>query len=81
MTFIENLDKLLLNSSSWQKMIADGIITDTELQEQTQRVDDLIRQVESTFSPEQQQTVQQLVAEINVLFAAYNQFYIQEINK
>ncbi len=67
-----NIDDLILAQPSFQMMMQDGVISDDELQEQSQRVMDLLHQLEATLSPQDVDKVRQLLAEISVLVAANN---------
>ena len=65
-----NLDELILQQPSFQKIMEDGIVTEEELAEQGQRVKGLLSQMEQTLSPDQIDQVRELLAEISVLVAA-----------
>lgn len=65
-----NLDELVLNQPSFQQIMEDGVVTETELTEQGQRVTNLLKQMEQTLSPNQIDQVRELLAEISVLVAA-----------
>ena len=65
-----NLDELIMNQPSFKKIMEDGIVTESELTEQGQRVTNLLKQMEKTLSPEQIDQVRELLAEISVLVAA-----------
>ena len=65
-----NLDELILNQPSFQKIMEDGVVTEEELAEQGQRVKDLLLKMEQTLSPNQIDQVRELLAEISVLVAA-----------
>ena len=65
-----NLDELILNQPSFKQIMEDGIVTESELTEQGQRVTNLLKQMEQTFSPAKIDQVRELLAEISVLVAA-----------
>jgi len=65
-----NLDEMILNQPSFRKIMEDGIVTEEELAEQSQRVTDLLERLEKNLSPEQIDQVRELLAEISVLVAA-----------
>lgn len=73
-----NLDELILNQPSFQKIMEDGIVTEEELAEQGQRVKNLLIQMEQTLSPDQIDQVRELLAEISVLVAARGIFEKQK---
>lgn len=65
-----NLDNLILHQPSFQQIMADGVVTEQELQDQSARVIALLRQIEQTASPAQIDQIRELLAEISVLVAA-----------
>lgn len=74
-----NLDEVVTSNPSWQKIMADGIVTSEELAEQASSVVALLRKIDDTFSDEQKQLVQSLLAEACVLFSAHHVFQLQEL--
>lgn len=62
-----NVEDLIMNSPSFQKIIDDDIITEEEVFEQSERVTALIREMEATCTPEQIAIMRRLLAEICVL--------------
>lgn len=65
-----NLDDLILKQPSFQQIMADGVVTEQELQDQSARVTALLRQIEQTYIPAQIDQLRELLAEISVLVAA-----------
>lgn len=65
-----NLDELILQQPSFQHIMADGIVTEQELQDQSARVTSLLHRIEQTASPAQIDQIRELLAEISVLVAA-----------
>lgn len=78
---IFNLDEVVMNHPSWQKIMADGIVTAEELTEQVDKVTALLHKVDETFNDEQKQMVESLLAEASVLFAAHHVYQLQEMVK
>ncbi|MGM9833424.1 MAG: hypothetical protein ACI31A_07055 [Candidatus Limisoma sp.] len=78
---IINLDEIVANHPSWKKMMADGVITAEEVQEQAQVVIDLLKKIDDSFSESDKALVEQLLTELSVLFAASHTHDIQEITK
>lgn len=76
---ILNLDEMVTSNPSWQKIMADGIVTSEELAEQANSVVAMFRKIDDTFSDEQKQLVQSLLAEASVLFAAHHVYQLQEL--
>jgi len=66
-----NIDEIISQQPSFQKIMNDGIVTDEELQEQTQHVISLLREAEKRFGKEDLEFVQNLFAEANVLSTIY----------
>ncbi len=62
-----NMDELIMERPSFQQLMADGVVTDEKIEEQGQRVKDMILQMEPNFTPEQMDQIYDLVAEMSVL--------------
>lgn len=67
-----NIDDLILQQPSFQKIMEDGVVTDEELAEQKERVIALLKKLEQNLTPEQIDQVRELLAEISVLVALQN---------
>lgn len=65
-----NLDELILQQPSFRQIMADGVVTEQELQDQSSRVTALLHRIEQTASPSQIDQIRELLAEISVLVAA-----------
>jgi methyl coenzyme M reductase alpha subunit len=74
---IIDIDELIINHPSYQKIMEDGIVTDEELAEQSDKVIALLHDVESKYSEEQVAEIKNLMAEINVLHSVYRIHSIQ----
>ncbi|MBR4704605.1 MAG: hypothetical protein IKP02_03265 [Paludibacteraceae bacterium] len=61
------MDELIMERPSFQQLMADGVVTDEKIEEQGQRVKDMILQMEPNFTPEQMDQIYDLVAEVSVL--------------
>ena len=72
-----DIDEMIAQEPSFQKIMADGMVTSDELREQTDRVINLLREVENRLSEEDQQLVKKLFAETNVLSVIYHQYELQ----
>lgn len=64
-----NIDELIVEQPSFIKIMEDGVVTEEELQEQSQRVESLLKDIEQSASPEIIEKVRHLLAEISVLVA------------
>lgn len=62
-----NVEDLIMKSESFKKIIADDIVTEDEVLEQTERVTELLKEMEATCTPEQADILRRLIAEICVL--------------
>ena len=67
-----NIDDLILQQPSFQKIMEDGIVTEEELAEQKNRVIAILKKLEKNFTSEQIDQVRELLAEISVLIAVNN---------
>lgn len=75
---ILNIDNLIMEQPSFQKIMEDGIVTEEELKEQSGRIIASLKVFEQTATPEQVDQVRELLAEICVLIAARQIFEKQE---
>jgi hypothetical protein len=74
-----DIDEMIAQEPSFLKIMSDGVVTNEELQEQTDVVIGLLREVENRFSEEDQLLVKKLFAETNVLSAIYHYYELQNI--
>ena len=74
-----DIDEMIAKEPSFQKIMQDGIVSDQELQEQTETVINLLHEVETRFSENDQQLVKRLFAETNVLSAIYHYYELQNV--
>jgi hypothetical protein len=63
------LDEYVLEQDSYRRIVEDETITDAELDEQTQRVTSLLRQLEEALSPEAKALATEALSELAVLSA------------
>lgn len=75
---ILNIDNLIMEQPSFQKIMEDGIVTEEELKEQSGRIIASLKVFEQTATPEQVDQVRELLAEICVLIVARQIFEKQE---
>lgn len=73
-----NIDDLIIQQSSFKKIMEDGVVTDEELAEQKKRVIALLKKLEQNLTPELIDQVRELLAEISVLVAVRNIFEKRE---
>lgn len=71
-----NIDELIVEQPSFIKIMEDGVVTEEELQEQSKRVESILKDIEQTSSPEIVEKVRHLLAEVSVL-VAINQIHVK----
>lgn len=75
-----NIDDLILQQPSFQKIMEDGIVTEEELAEQKERVISLLKKFEQNSTPEQIDQIRELLAEISVLIAIQDKYLNEKDN-
>lgn len=78
---ILNIDELVVNSASFKKMMEDGLITESEIKEHSDNVIALLQSIEQKYTQEQLLEIRELLVETAVMYAVYNVYSIQSINK
>lgn len=78
---ILSIDEAILNKESFKKIMEDGIVSEEEIKEQSEKVIGLFKDIENKFSEEQLRDIKDLLAETSVLYAVYNIYSIQSLNK
>lgn len=78
---ILNIDEAIMNKESFKKIMADGIVTEDEIKEQSDKVVGLFQEIEKKYSEEQLREIKDLLAESSVLYTVYNIYSIQSLNK
>ena len=78
---ILNIDEAILNKESFKKIMEDGIVSEEEIKEQSEKVIGLFKDIENKFSEEQLRDIKDLLAETSVLYAVYDIYSIQSLNK
>lgn len=75
MDMIDRIDALVRESKSFKKIMADGVVEDSEVNEQSRRVEMLLSELENSLSDEQFRLVTEFMAELSVLQVVmrYNQ--------
>ena len=74
-----NIDDLIMEQPSFQKILEDGVVTDEELQEQSARVIASLKAFEQSASSEQIDKVREILAEVSVLVAVREIYEKQEV--
>ena len=75
MDMIDRIDAIVRESESFKKIMADGVVEDSEVNEQGRRVEMLLSELENSLSDEQFRLVTEFMAELSVLQVVirYNQ--------
>jgi hypothetical protein len=76
-----NLDELVAQSDSFQKIMEDGVVTDDEVKQQVDRVVAHLHQLETICNAEQIAQMRTAFAELGVLFAVYHYKELQDIKQ
>ena len=58
----------------------DGIITEDELKEQSDKIINMLHDMEAKYTQNELEEIKELLTETSVLYAIYQQFYIQSNN-
>ena len=64
-----NIDDLILQQPSFQKIMEDDIVTEEELADQKERVIAILKKIEQNSTSEHIDQIRELLAEISVLIA------------
>lgn len=67
-----NIEDIVANQPSFKRIIKDGIITEEEIEEQSQRVVAKIKEIEAIATPEVKEKMRELLAEMSVMVAISN---------
>lgn len=76
-----NISDIILNHPSYLAIMEDGIVTDEELQQQTEAAIASMRHLESICNEEQQNAILNAMSEMGVLFAIYQNYQLQNNSK
>jgi hypothetical protein len=74
-----DIDEMMAQEPSFQKIMEDGVVTDEELRSQSETVISLLREVENRLNEDDLLLVKKLFAETNVLSAIYHYYTLQNI--
>lgn len=75
-----NIDETITHTESFRNIMDDGIVTDDELREQSERVAALLAETENRFQAEDLELIQKLFAETNVLSAIFHYYELQNLS-
>ena len=78
---ILNIDEMIMGNASFKNIMEDGVITEEEIKTQSDKVVAILHDMENKYSEEQLAEIKDLIIESSVLYAVYNLYSIQNINK
>ncbi len=78
---ILNIDEMISANASFKNIMEDGEITEEEVKAQSDKVVEMLHDMETKYSGEQLAEIKNLLVESSVLYAVYNFYSIQNINK
>lgn len=78
---ILNIDEMIVNNASFKNIMEDGIVTEEEIKTQAEKLVALLHDMEAKYSEEQLAEIKSLLVESSVLYAVYNFYSLQSINK
>lgn len=78
---ILNIDEMIVNNASFKNIMEDGIVTEEEIKAQAEKLVALLHDMEAKYSEEQLAEIKSLLVESSVLYAVYNFYSLQSINK
>lgn len=76
---ILNIDELVASNNSYKKIMEDGIVTDEELKEQSDKVLAILHDIEQKHTEEELKEIKELLTESGVLYAIYQYYSIQAL--
>lgn len=78
---ILNIDEMIVNNASFKNIMEDGAVTEDEIKAQSDKVVALLQDMETKYTEEQLAEIKKVLVESSVLYAIYNFYSIQNINK
>ena len=78
---ILNIDEMVVNNASFKNIMEDGVITEEEIKAQSDKIVAMLHDMETKYNEEQLAEIKNLLVESGVLYAVYNFYSIQNINK
>ena len=78
---ILNIDEMIVNNASFKAIMEDEVITEEEIKAQSDKVVAMLHDMEAKYNEEQLAEIKNLLVETSVLYAVYNLYSIQNINK
>lgn len=78
---ILNIDEMVAQNASFQNIMQDGVVTAQEVAAQSDKVVEMLHAMEAKYDAEQLTEIRDLLVEASALYAVYNFYSIQNINK
>ena len=78
---ILNIDEMVADNASFKNIMEDGIVTEEEVKAQSDKVIAMLHDMEAKYGQEQLAGIRSLLVETSVLYAVYNFYSIQNIDK
>lgn len=78
---ILNIDEMIVNNASFKNIMEDEVVTEDEIKAQSDKVVSMLHDMEAKYNDEQLTEIKNLLAESSVLYAVYNFYSIQNLNK
>lgn len=75
-----NLDEAVMNQPTFKKIMEDGIVTEEEIKEQSERIVSILKSIEKNYTEEQQREIKELLVEAGVLFTTSQYRAIQSLH-
>lgn len=76
-----NIADIVSTHPSYLAIMEDGIVTDQELKAQADATIASLRKLQTLCNEEQQNAILEAISEMSVLFAAYHNHELQNLNK
>lgn len=76
-----NIDEMIVNNASFKNIMEDEVVTEDEIKAQSDKVVSMLHDMEAKYNDEQLTEIKNLLAESSVLYAVYNFYSIQNLNK
>ena len=75
-----NLDEAVMNQPTLKKIMDDGIVTEQEVKEQSERIISILKSMEKNYTEEQQREIKELLVETGVLFTTSQYHALQSLH-
>ena len=75
-----NLDEAVMNQPTFKKSMEDGIVTEQEVKEQSERIISILKSMEKNYTEEQQREIKELLVETGVLFTTSQYHALQSLH-